>query len=84
MKVTIEGNLYTGSPVEIINQIALLHWDEPAQQPEWTVTYSRLVETYERITGIELPLVDGEPSTKIAALFRAMCKIGVLEIVEDE
>ena len=83
VKIQIDESIYSGSGVEIMEQLRRELWDT-GDFPDTEAYIRYLHGNYERMSGLECSLPKGDLELQARALFYSLAEIGALELLEED
>lgn len=82
MRIQIDEDIYTGSAVEIMEQLRQQVF-ETGDFPNVETYLWYLQQNYERMTGLRCELSKGNLELQARAMFYSLAEIGALQLLED-
>lgn len=82
MRIKIDEEIYTGSAVEIMEQLRKEVWDTTAL-PDVETYIWYLKQNYERMSGLRCELSKGNLELQARAMFYSLAEIGALQLLEE-
>ena len=82
MKIQIDEDIYTGSAVEIMEQLRQQLFDT-GDFPDVETYIWYLRQNYERMTGLRCNLPKGNLELRVRAMFYSLAEIGALQLLEE-
>lgn len=82
MKIQIDEDIYTGSAVEIMEQLRQQLFDT-GDFPDVETYIWYLRQNYERMTGLRCDLPKGNLELQARAMFYSLAEIGALQLLEE-
>lgn len=83
MRVQIDEDIYTGSAVEIMEQLRQQLF-EAGDFPDVETYICYLRQNYERMSGLRCELPKGNAELQARAMFYSLAEIGALQLLEEE
>lgn len=83
MRIQIDEHIYTGSGVEIMEQLRQELWDT-GEFPNVETYVEYLRQNYERMSGLECRLPKGNLELQARAMLYSLAEIGALELLEED
>ena len=82
MKIQIDEDIYSGSAVEIMEQLRQQLF-ETGDFPDVATYLWYLRQNYERMTGLRCDLPKGNLELQARAMFYSLAEIGALQLLEE-
>lgn len=82
MKIQIDEDIYSGSAVEIMEQLRQQLFDT-GDFPDVATYLWYLRQNYERMTGLRCDLPKGNLELQAQAMFYSLAEIGALQLLEE-